>query len=204
MVFSCTGSTFTALSLDYTTNGQLIGTIEAASTWDEYTKGKFHYNLGGKKYDVSFTLCDSLTSSSVACGYPGNVIVDMSGFAATYLGQDFSSSRMKTLITSAYIDFSAKPNGKTEHCKKQVLTSGSTSELNAATNGSLIALVVVVIVGLAAYALKRSKVSLRPAIEVKLIRLGRSSSNRSLNSRSRSMPKNGAEEKLVEKEGEIV
>ena len=110
MVFSCTGSTFTALSLDYTTNGQLIGTITADTTWNEYTKGKFLYNLGGKKYDATFTLCDSLTSSSVACGYPGNVIVDMSGFAATYLGQDFSSSRMKTLITSAYINFSAKPN----------------------------------------------------------------------------------------------
>ena len=196
------------MSLDYRTNGQLIGTIIAADYWDKYTKGKFHSNIGGKKNDVSFNLCLTLTSRSVACGSPGKVIFDMSGFAATYLGQDFSSSRMKTLITTAYIDFSAKPDGKTtEHCKKHVLTSSiRSSRLHSNTNGtnvSLIVLAIVVGVGLAAYALKRAKMRFVPFIEVKRIRMGRSTSSMSLHSRSRSMPKNDAEEKLVDKEGVI-
>ena len=49
MVFSCTGSTFTALSLDYTTDGQITGTITAASDWSKYTKAKLHLNIVGKK-----------------------------------------------------------------------------------------------------------------------------------------------------------
>eukprot|EP00986_Skeletonema_menzelii_P002952 scaffold855_cov140-Skeletonema_menzelii.AAC.13 len=202
MVFTCKGPTFTAMSLDYSTDGQLIGTITAADDWDKYTKGKFHLNVGGEKYDVTFTLCLTLTSSSVACGSPGKVIFDMSGFAATYLGQDFTSSKTTTLITASSIDFSAKPNGKTEHCKKHVLTSGMNSNTNG-TKGSLIALAVVVGVGLAAYAMKRAKMKFMPAIEVKRIRMGRSRSNMSLSSRSRSIPKNDAEEKLVN-EGVVI
>ena len=182
MVFTCTGSTFTDMSLDYSTAGQLIGTITAASAWDEDTKGTFHLNLVGKEYDEQFTLCDTLTNNSVACGYAGAVEVDLSGIAASHLGQNFTSLALTTLITTAYIDFSAKADGSTtEQCTKSMFASGynststdststdstSISRLKATINGSQIdpallyggiALAVVVAgVGLAAYAMKLAK-----------------------------------------------
>eukprot|EP00986_Skeletonema_menzelii_P002955 scaffold855_cov140-Skeletonema_menzelii.AAC.16 len=232
MVFACTGPTFTDMSLDYSINGQLIATITASSTWSEYTKGRMHINLAGKKYDDTFTLCDDLTSSSVACGYAGTVEVDLSGIAASHLGQNFTSSFLTTVITAAYIDFTAKPNGKKEHCKKQMLTSGYnstnidststdstivSSQLDTTTTtttagtyinpallyGGIALAVVVAGVGLAAYAMKRAKVSIGPVIKMKRIR-SRSRSSTSLSSRSRSMPKNDAAEKLVDDEGVIV
>ncbi len=142
MVFSCTGSTFTALSLDYTTDGQITGTITAASDWSKYTKAKLHLNIVGKKFDDKFTLCDNLTEDSVPCGDAGDVIVDMSDIAESHLGQNFTSSNVAKLVLATYMDFSAKPRGKTEHCKKQVLTTGydasavdATTNEDAATNG---------------------------------------------------------------------
>jgi len=234
MGFTCTGSTFTDMSLDYSTAGQLIGTITASGTWDEYTKGNLHLNVAGKKYDEKFTLCDDLTSNSVACGYAGTVEVDLSGIAASHLGQNFTSSFLTTVITAAYIDFTAKPNGKKEHCKKQMLTSGYnstnidststdstivSSQLDTTTTtattttgtyinpallyGGIALAVVVAGVGLAAYAMKRAKVSIGPVIKMKRIR-SRSRSSTSLSSRIRSMPKNDAAEKLVDDEGVIV
>ena len=230
MVFACTGSTFTDMALDYSIDGQLIATITASSTWSEYTQGRMHINLAGKKYDDTFTLCDDLTSSSVACGSAGTVEVDLSGIAASHLGQNFTSSFLTTVITAAYIDFTAKPNGKKEHCKKQMLTSGYnstnidststdstivSSQLDTTTTttgtyinpallyGGIALAVVVAGVGLAAYAMKRAKVSIGPVIKMKRIR-SRSRSSTSLSSRSRSMPKNDAAEKLVDDEGVIV
>eukprot|EP00986_Skeletonema_menzelii_P002953 scaffold855_cov140-Skeletonema_menzelii.AAC.14 len=216
MVFACTGSTFTDMSLDYSTAGQLIGTITASSAWDEDTKGTFHLNLAGKTSDDTFTLCDTLTSNSVACGSAGAVEVDLSGIAASHLGQNFTSLALTTLITTAYIDFSAKPDGSTtEQCTQNIFTSGynstnigsNSSQLDTATNRSQInsgllyvgiALAVVVAgVGLAAYAMKRAKISIGPIIQVKRMS-SRSRSNRSHRSRSHSKPKNDAEEKVVD------
>ena len=221
MGFTCTGSTFTDMSLDYSTAGQLIGTITASGTWSEYTKGNLHLNVAGKKYDEKFTLCDDLTSNSVACGYAGTVEVDLSGIAASHLGSGFSTLSLTTLITTAYIDFSAKPDGSTtEHCKKKMFASGysrtSTSTMvssqldtgtyiNPAHLFGMIALIVVVGVGLTVHAMKRAGVSIGPVMKMKRIRSrSGSSTSRSLSSRSRSMPKNDAEEKLVDDDAVLV
>ena len=228
MVFTCTGSTFTDMSLDYSTDGQLIGTITASDTWDEYTKGNLHLNVFGKKYNEKFTLCDDLTSNSVACGYAGAVELNLSGFAASHLGSGFSSLKSTTFITTAYIDFSAKPDGTTtEHCKKNMFASGydktststtsttvSSSQLNATTINHInpahlfgtIAVLVVVGVGLTVRALRQAKMSIGPVIKMKRLRSrSRSSrSGRSLSSRSRSGSKNHAAEKLIDDKGVMV
>lgn len=211
MVFTCTGSTFTDMSLDYSTDGQLIGNITAASAWDEYANGTLHINVAGKKYDDTFTLCDTLTNSS-ACGYAGDVQVDLSEIAASHLGSDFSSLASTTFITAAYIDFSVEQDGNaTEHCEKNMFASGDKHKqeqkqqvhINPVFLYGTIALLVVVGVGLTARAIKRAAVSLGPVIEVKRHRSSRSI--RSLRSRgSRSIPRNDAEVKLVDDERVIV
>ena len=232
MVFTCTGSTFTALSLDYSTADEIIGNITAADTWSEYTNGTFHINLAGNEYEEEFTLCDTLTNSSVACGYAGAVQVDLSEMAESlFVGHNFSSLALKALITSAYIDFSAQPDGyTTEHCTKHMLTSGygsaSTTSSNmkarSTTNKShnivhgllhgMIALTIVVaVVAVARYATKLAKMMSPRGQEATPYGLrpgtwmksirGRSGSKRS---RNRSMSKNDAEEKLVDEKGELV
>ena len=208
MVFSCSGTIFTDLELNYGSDNTLLAEINAASTWSNTTKAKATAKYAGKTVlKEKVVLCDYLTSDSVDCGDAGTVIADLSPLVAARLGDTFKSSTIDALVHSAKIEFKANPGGskKYEKCSKSTFQSaqlashtstyGGTS--SAKTGGIFIGLIALTaLVGLAAYAMKRAKVSVG-FFRVK--RLTRPSSKSVSLTRSKSS-KNGADERLYEGE----
>lgn len=156
MGFSCSGDTFTSLSLDYSTDYKLYADIYASSSYDENTEASITAKLGGstvvkEKIDV----CDYISSGT--CGEEGDFQLDLSSFLP---GEDVATSNMmEYAITSAYIEVKAKPNGKYEKCKKATLSTAyqSASPMGSAGKTAGFVIGAVALVGLAAYAVKRRR-----------------------------------------------
>eukprot|EP00984_Skeletonema_dohrnii_P023296 scaffold12362_cov79-Skeletonema_dohrnii-CCMP3373.AAC.2 len=199
MSFDCSGNTiFTDLELDYSDDNVLLATITADAEWKNNTQASLSATMGDVKVlEEKFELCTYLIEESVACGDAGNVTLDLSSIAVPSAGA--TSETMASLISSSYIEFKAKPSGKNkEKCIKSPISTTShlfsfshspiTSE-NAFKFEILFGIIALVaLVGLAAFAYKRSKISVG-ILRVKRIpngiRITRSRSGRSL-SRSRS------------------
>eukprot|EP00573_Skeletonema_grethae_P007851 CAMPEP_0201698268 /NCGR_PEP_ID=MMETSP0578-20130828/18095_1 /ASSEMBLY_ACC=CAM_ASM_000663 /TAXON_ID=267565 /ORGANISM="Skeletonema grethea, Strain CCMP 1804" /LENGTH=220 /DNA_ID=CAMNT_0048184749 /DNA_START=40 /DNA_END=702 /DNA_ORIENTATION=+ len=211
MVFSCDGTIFTDLELNYGTNDALFIEITAVSEWSNTTKAKVTAKYAGKTVlREKVALCDYLASDSVDCGDAGTVIADVSPLVAARLGDQFLTSTMDALINAASIEFKANPYGSKkyeEKCTKSTFSSAHLATHNATyggssssktKNGILIGLAALVgLAALAAYAMKRAKISVG---FVRVKRLTRSSSKKSIQLARSTSSKSGAEEKLYEGE----
>ncbi len=213
MVFSCDGTIFTALEFNYGTADTLLLEITAASEWSNTTKAKVTAKYAGKAFvKEKVELCDYLTSSSVSCGDAGKVIVDASSFVAYRLGDQFAPSTMNELITPASIEFKANPYGSKkyeEKCTKSTFSSAHLAKHNSTYGGGpssmmhgiyigLAALVTLAaLVALTAYAMKKAKISVG---FVRVNRIRRSASKKSISLTRSTSSKNGAEERLYEGE----
>mmetsp|Transcript_9782 Transcript_9782/g.13962 ORF Transcript_9782/g.13962 Transcript_9782/m.13962 type:complete len:179 (+) Transcript_9782:136-672(+) len=157
MGFSCSGnSVFTSLSLDYSTDNQLLANLYAATTYDEDTEATITAKVGGSTVvKETIEVCEYISSGT--CGAAGDLVLNLSSFLPD--GDVATSSMMGMLITNAYIEIKAKPNGSTEKCKKSTLSTAyqSASPMGSAGKTAGFVIGAVALVGLAAYAVKRRR-----------------------------------------------
>ena len=160
MGFTCNGSTFTGLALDYSTDYELYATITASSTWDADTEAKLKAKISGQTVlEETIYICDYISDgSSASCGEAGYIKMNLSDF----LPDGATSTLMGSMITTSSIEIKAKPDGSSyEKCTKGSLSvayqrsngiiSGNTSKAVGFAFGAI------ALAGLAAYAVKKKR-----------------------------------------------
>lgn len=159
MGFSCDGSVFTSLSLDSAEDFQLYANVHAATTYDEDTEATITAKVSGSTVvEETIKVCEYISDGN--CGEAGNLTLDLSSFLP---GDDVATSYLlTTMITGAYIEIKANPNGSDETCTKSTLSTAyqSASPMGSAGKAAGFAIGAVALVGLAAYAVKRRRRSM--------------------------------------------
>mmetsp|Transcript_92 Transcript_92/g.143 ORF Transcript_92/g.143 Transcript_92/m.143 type:complete len:170 (-) Transcript_92:141-650(-) len=152
MTFTCDGTVFTKVVLNYANAGEFFVTVTAANAYDVDTEATITAKIGGTTVlDETIKVCDNVTSGT--CGATGDIVLDLSGFIPD---DDNSKAMVATLIPMASIEIESSPNGTTEKCT-QSLSNTSYQMARSATKTAGYLIGAVALIGLAAVVRRRKR-----------------------------------------------